>query len=114
HPEGGFVSPKEFVPVAEELGLIHELGAWVLDTVVAQMVVWRERGIAPHDIAINVSPYQLHDRSSFVDRVASVLYRTKLPAQCLVLEITESAAIVQNESMSASLAALRELGVTLA
>ena len=66
HPERGFVSPKEFVPVAEELGLIHELGAWVLDTVVAQMMVWRERGIAPQDVAINVSPYQLHDRSSFV------------------------------------------------
>jgi diguanylate cyclase (GGDEF)-like protein len=114
HAERGFVSPKEFVPVAEELGLIQELGAWVLDTVVAQMMVWRERGIAPQDIAINVSPYQLHDRSSFVDRVASVLYRCKLPPQCLVLEITESAAIVQNESMSASLAALRELGVTLA
>ncbi len=114
HAERGFVSPKEFIPVAEELGLIQELGAWVLDTVVAQMMVWRERGIAPGDIAINVSPYQLHDRSSFVDRVAAVLYRSKLPPQCLVLEITESAAIVQNESMSASLTALRELGVTLA
>jgi diguanylate cyclase len=114
HAERGFVSPKEFIPVAEDLGLIQEIGAWVLETVVAQMMVWRERGIAPGDIAINVSPYQLHDRSSFVDRVASVLYRSKLPPQCLVLEITESAAIVQNESMSASLTALRELGVTLA
>jgi diguanylate cyclase (GGDEF)-like protein len=114
HSERGYVSPKEFVPVAEELGLIHELGAWVLDTVVAQMMVWRERGLAPRDIAINVSPYQLHDRSSFVDRVASVLYRRKLPPECLVLEITESAAIVQNDAMSASLSALRELGVTLA
>jgi EAL domain-containing protein (putative c-di-GMP-specific phosphodiesterase class I) len=114
HPERGYVSPKEFVPIAEELGLIHELGAWVLDTVVAQMVVWRERGIAPQDIAINVSPYQLDQRSSFVDRVAAALYRHKLPPQCLVLEITESAAIMKNEALSSSLAALRGLGVTLA
>jgi diguanylate cyclase (GGDEF)-like protein len=113
HPERGFISPKEFIPVAEDLGLIQDLGAWVLDTVVAQMVVWRERGIAPQDIAINVSPYQLRDRT-FVDKVASVLYRRQLPPHCLVLEITESAAIAQNESLSASLTALRELGVTLA
>jgi diguanylate cyclase (GGDEF)-like protein len=114
HAERGYVSPKEFVPVAEELGLIHELGAWVLDTVVAQMTDWRERGVAPHDVAINVSPDQLRDRSSFADRVASVLARHKLPPQSLVLEITESAAIVQNDALSESLAALRELGVTLA
>ena len=96
------------------VGLIHELGAWVLDTVVPQMTDWRERGVAPHDVAINVSPYQLRDRSSFADRVASVLARHKLPPQSLVLEITESAAIVQNDALSESLAALRELGVTLA
>jgi EAL domain-containing protein (putative c-di-GMP-specific phosphodiesterase class I) len=113
HPERGLVSPKEFVPVAEELGLIHEIGVWILDTVIAQFARWRERGLAPQDIAINVSPFQLRD-SAFVDRVAAALREHRLEPHRLVLEITESAAIEHHDAVSARLAALRELGVTLA
>jgi len=114
HPQRGLVSPKEFVPVAEELGLINELGGWILDQVVAQFMLWRARGLAPQDVAINVSPLQLRDRASFVERVEAALAQHRLPPQCLVLEITESAAIEQNEAIASCLAGLRELGVTLA
>ena len=114
HPERGLVSPKEFIPLAEELGLINELGGWILNEVIWQLMRWRERGLAPQDVAINVSPVQLRDRASFVDKVAAALAWHALPPQCLVLEITESAAIEHNESISGCLADLRELGVTLA
>jgi EAL domain-containing protein (putative c-di-GMP-specific phosphodiesterase class I) len=114
HPERGLVSPKEFIPLAEELGLINELGGWILNEVIGQLMRWRERGLAPQEVAINVSPVQLRDRASFVDKVAAALAWHALPPQCLVLEITESAAIEHNESISGCLADLRELGVTLA
>jgi diguanylate cyclase (GGDEF)-like protein len=114
HPERGLVSPKEFIPVAEELGLIHDLGAWILDNVVAQMVVWRERGLAPQEIAINVSPLQLREPVFFLEKVATLLKEHRLPPHCLVLEITESAAIEQEAAISECLTGLRELGVTLA
>lgn len=114
HPERGLVSPKEFIPVAEELGLIHDLGAWILDNVVAQMAVWRERGLAPQEIAINVSPLQLREPVFFLEKVATLLKEHQLPPHCLVLEITESAAIEQEAAISECLTGLRELGVTLA
>jgi diguanylate cyclase (GGDEF)-like protein len=114
HPERGLVSPKEFIPLAEDLGLINELGGWVLNDVITQLMRWRERGLAPQEVAINVSPVQLRDRASFVDKVAAALAWHALPPQCIVLEITESAAIEHNESISSCLADLRELGVTLA
>jgi EAL domain-containing protein (putative c-di-GMP-specific phosphodiesterase class I) len=114
HPERGLVSPKEFIPVAEELGLIHDLGAWILDNVVAQMAVWRERGLAPQEIAINVSPLQLREPVFFLEKVATLLKEHRLPPHCLVLEVTESAAIEQEAAISECLTGLRELGVTLA
>jgi diguanylate cyclase (GGDEF)-like protein len=114
HPERGLVTPKEFIPLAEELGLINELGGWILKEVIDQLMRWRERGLAPQEVAINVSPVQLRDRASFVDKVAAALAWHALPPQCLVLEITESAAIEHNEEISSCLADLRELGVTLA
>jgi diguanylate cyclase (GGDEF)-like protein len=113
HPERGLVSPKEFVPVAEELGLIHEIGTWILESVIAQFVQWRARGLAPNDIAINVSPFQLRD-GAFVENVAAALRQHQLEPHRLVLEITESAAIEHHDSVAGCLAALRELGVTLA
>lgn len=114
HPERGLVSPKEFVPLAEELGLIHELGAWTLDAAIEQFNAWRARGMEPRDVAINVSPLQLRDPASFVEKVRAALEKHALPPHSLVLEITESAAIEQNDEIASCLGALRELGVTLA
>jgi EAL domain-containing protein (putative c-di-GMP-specific phosphodiesterase class I) len=68
----------------------------------------------PRDVAINVSPLQLRDRAAFADKVKAALEKHALPPHLLVLEITESAAIEQNDEISSCLGALRELGVTLA
>ena len=113
HAERGFVSPALFVPLAERLGLIGELGKWVLDTAAAQLAHWRRSGVAPPEVAVNVSALQLKD-PSLVEHVATVLRRHGLAAHELVLEVTESAAIVQQTSILDCLHSLHELGVTLA
>lgn len=113
HPEHGFVSPAQFIPVAERLGLIEELGSWVLETAVRQFAAWRLAGEAPEEIAINVSARQIRNLA-FVDRVRAALKTSGLPPRSLVLEITESAAIEQSSSIADCLDELRKLGVTLA
>src|SRR5690606_11231931 len=79
-----------------------------------QFNTWRARGMEPRDVAINVSPLQLRDPASFVDKVQAALAKHALAPHSLVLEITESAAIEQNDEISSCLSALRELGLTLA
>jgi diguanylate cyclase (GGDEF)-like protein len=113
HPEHGFVSPAQFIPVAERLGLIEDLGAWVLETAVGQFAAWRSMGHGPEEIAINVSAKQIRDLA-FVDRVRAALESSRLSPSNLVLEITESAAIEQSTSISDCLDELRKLGVVLA
>lgn len=108
-----FVSPAEFIPAAERLGLIGQIGTFVLETAVAQLAAWTEAGISPAELAINVSPLQMKDLS-FVDAVDALLRRHRVPARRLVLEITESAAIEQESSIADCLAGLRRLGVSLA
>jgi diguanylate cyclase len=113
HAERGFVSPAEFVPLAERLGLIGELGKWVLDTAARQLAHWRRSRFAPRELAVNVSALQLKD-PTLVEHVGTVLRRHSLVAHELVLEVTESAAIEQQTSILDCLNALHELGVTLA
>jgi EAL domain-containing protein (putative c-di-GMP-specific phosphodiesterase class I)/PleD family two-component response regulator len=113
HSEGGFVSPAEFIPAAERLGLIGSIGTFVLEAAIAQLAAWTAGGIAPSELAINVSPLQLKARG-FVDGLETLLRRHRVPARRLVLEITESAAIEQESAIAESLAGLRGLGVSLA
>ncbi|HVZ36977.1 MAG TPA: EAL domain-containing protein, partial [Polyangiaceae bacterium] len=113
HKERGFVSPATFVPVAERLGLINELGKWVLDTATGQLAYWRRNGLAPPELAVNVSALQLKD-PSLLEHVRSVLRRHRLAPHELVLEITESAAIEQRTSIVDCLHSLHALGVALA
>jgi EAL domain-containing protein (putative c-di-GMP-specific phosphodiesterase class I)/FixJ family two-component response regulator len=112
-PNGGFVSPGEFIPAAERLGLIEAIGSWVVETALAQFAEWSEAGIAPPELAINVSPLEIKG-PSFVDDIAALLRRHRLPARRLVLEITESAAIQQESAIAECLGRLRALGVSLA
>ena len=113
HPLRGVVSPADFVPIAERTGLIREIGIWVLETAIEQLVAWDRLGIDFGEMAINVSALQLKN-SSFTDRVARSLRRCGLDASRLVLEITESAAIGEQQALVDSLEAFRDLGVTLA
>ena len=89
HPERGFVSPAQFIPLAEETGLILDIGQWVLETACAQIRVWAESASTRHlDLAVNVSPRQFR-QPGFVERVRSVLDRSGANPTRLKLELTE-------------------------
>lgn len=113
HPELGSVSPEEFIPVAEEVGLIVSLGEWVLDQACQQAQKWNAESSAPVRIFVNVSRIQL-GRSDFVDTVARALRGSQLPPGMLELEITESCIISDLENSCLRLGRLRELGVSIA
>jgi len=110
HPELGTISPAEFIPLAEENGLIIPIGEWVIKAACSQAVRWREAGVFAPKVAVNLSARQLQ-HPHLVDYVARVLADTGLPAQCLELEITETAAMADVESSVKRLQALRSLGV---
>ena len=109
HPVRGPISPAEFIPVAEETGLIREIGDWVLSTACAEAASW-PRGIR---LAVNVSPVQFRSET-FPLRVANALASSGLPANCLELEITEAVVIDDDEAALALLENLRTMGVRIA
>jgi len=114
HPTRGLLPPSEFVDVAEDSGLVRELGAWVLEEAVAQAVRWeRHPDGAPVQMAVNVSARQLVD-PRLVPTITGLLERHGLPAHRLVLEITETALMRQPEVALAALRDLRALGLHLA
>ncbi|GIF08457.1 hypothetical protein Asi03nite_59950 [Actinoplanes siamensis] len=114
HPAGGRpVSPTEFIPVAEQTGLIVDLGAWILDKACADAAAWRHRhGDAAPRISVNVSARQLLD-PELPALVSAVLARHHLPAQQVTLEITETAVFAGGPALN-TVRALRELGVGIA
>jgi len=115
HPERGLVPPGEFIPLAEQTGLIAGIGAWVLDVALAQAIEWQG---ARHDGAslavwVNLSARQLGD-PGLVELVADALNRHGVEAAQLGLEITETALLEDAEGAVTALSSLRELGVRLA
>jgi EAL domain-containing protein (putative c-di-GMP-specific phosphodiesterase class I) len=114
HPERGLLGPTEFVPVAEETGLIVPIGRWVLEEACKQAKVWQERHprIAPLVMCVNLSIKQLQ-RPDLVETIERVLRETHLDAGCLSLDITESLYIEALESNIAGLDELKRLGVRL-
>jgi diguanylate cyclase (GGDEF)-like protein/PAS domain S-box-containing protein len=113
HADGGMVSPASFIPVAEETGLIVEIGRWVLDAACAQAAQWQREGFGPLLLTVNVSGRQFLHRDLF-DVVAGALTRSGLPPAQLGLEITESMLVHQAKEVMDTLARLDELGVGLA
>ncbi|MEO7980027.1 MAG: EAL domain-containing protein, partial [Sporichthyaceae bacterium] len=117
HPGLGLVSPLDFIPIAEETGLIVEIGEWVVSEALRQAARWREQraGSGARDLwmAVNVSARQLRD-PSLVHHVEAELARYNVPAELLVLEITESAMMADEEVAATLLHNLRALGLTLA
>lgn len=112
HPTLGPVSPEEFVPLAEETGLIGKIGDWVLEQAVATLKGWSEKGFSGR-IAVNVSALQLHD-SGFADRLSTLLENRGVSARQLELEITETALMQDIELAMTTLNRFRELDLTLA
>ncbi|WP_240620383.1 GGDEF and EAL domain-containing protein [Peribacillus acanthi] len=111
HPELGMVSPGEFIPLAEETGLIVPLGKWILKNAILQNKAWQQQGMEPIPVAVNISVRQLQD-DDFVEYVKLALVNTDLEPKYLELEITES--IMQNiERSTLILNQLKQIGVKL-
>jgi diguanylate cyclase (GGDEF)-like protein len=109
HPERGSVPPSEFIPVAEEMGLIVQLGEWALRQACMQAMEWTD-GIC---VSVNLSPLQF-SKGNLVSTVMSALASSGLPASRLELEITESVLLEKSERNIAILNQLRDLGVRIA
>src|SRR5665213_352770 len=109
HPDRGMISPAEFIPIAEETGLICQIGDWVLATACAEAANW------PSNVrlAVNVSPVQFRSHA-FALKVANVLATTGLPAHRLELEITEAVLIRDDDAALTMLQHLRAIGVRIA
>lgn len=111
HAELGMVSPAKFIPLAEECGLIQELGTWVLDEACRQMAEWHRRGYRSLRVAVNVSPLQF-ERGDWKETVEQALNMTGLDPAGLELEMTEG--LVMGPDSVQRLAELREMGLALA
>jgi EAL domain-containing protein (putative c-di-GMP-specific phosphodiesterase class I) len=112
-PIEGLIPPLNFIPIAEESGLIVEIGGWVLLETCKQGRQWLDEGLPPLTLAVNVSPYQFQ-RGDICALVASVLKETGFPAHQLELEITESGLIGDQKNATKILNGLRAQGVRLA
>ena len=113
HRERGLVGPTDFIPVAEETGLILPLGRWVLEQACAQAATWNAMSPEPITMSVNVSGRQLQ-QPAFPAEVAAVLASTRLKPELLTLELTESVLMQDAEAATAMLVELKNLGVRLA
>ncbi len=112
HPNKGMISPGEFIPLAEETGLIVSIGEWVLRTACAQNRAWQNVGIKPFRVAVNLSGRQF-DQEGLIEVVSSAIRDTGLDPQYLELEITESTIIKNPEKAVITLQKLKEMGIWL-
>ena len=113
HPDRGLLSPGRFIPIAEDCGLIVQIGRWVLREACRQTREWQDAGSLRLPIAVNVSALEFRD-PGFVDSVRTVLQETGLEARYLELELTEGVLLEDGQSTAAVLQELKKMGVHLA
>jgi diguanylate cyclase (GGDEF)-like protein len=113
HPELGLLAPGDFIPLAEDTGLILPIGAWVLRTACTQTHLWQKSGFPEFRIAVNVSARQFQDEH-LLEMVVQALSETELESGCLELELTESSIMQNAESAVKTLQGLRTMGVKIA
>ncbi|OAS83909.1 EAL domain-containing protein [Metabacillus litoralis] len=111
HPKKGLLSPVLFIPVAEENGLIVQIGYWVLDTACRQLTLWHEKGLSNITMGVNISPIQFRHKD-FINHLEKILTDNKLDPKYLNLEITESVFMNIDESLFL-LKKLKEIGVKI-
>jgi len=112
HPDLGVLYPDKFIALADETGLIVEIGEWVLEAACAQTRAWNDAGIKDISIAVNVSAVQFR-QPGLIEKVAAILDKVGLPPGCLELEITETVLMRDVEATIATLQTLREMGVKI-
>jgi EAL domain-containing protein (putative c-di-GMP-specific phosphodiesterase class I) len=113
HPDHGLVSPLQFVPIAEECGLILPIGQWVLRETCRQARAWQDAGLPAIPVAVNVSSVEFRTEE-FVNNVWAVLKDTRLEPRYVEFELTESVLMQHVESTACTLKALKDMGTTLA
>ncbi len=113
HPEYGMIPPGQFIPMAEETGLILALGEWVLRTACRQIALWRKEGLEPGLISVNISARQLRGYA-LLDVVRKAVRETGCQTDWLELELTESFIMSHTKQAISVMTELRELGVSLA
>ena len=113
HPKLGMVSPTEFIPLAEETGLIVPIGAWVIKTACTQLKTWQQEGLPVQFVAVNLSPRQFMQKD-LLNQIADILEETQLDASCLELEITEGLIMRDVDSAVMTLQALKMMHVQIA
>ncbi len=112
HPDLGVVAPNQFIPLAEETGLIVPIGRWVLRTACAQSAAWRSDGLPGVRIAVNLSARQFSDDALIAD-IGDAMAEAGLPPEGLELEITESMVMQNPERAVSTLSRLRDLGISV-
>lgn len=111
HPQLGLISPGEFIPIAEDTGLIYELGEWVFNESLQQVKKWRQKLHADFQISINKSPIQFKNPSfTWVDNLAE----NGLPGSCIVVEITEGSLLGASDIVAKKLLKFKEVGMQVA
>ena len=113
HPRIGDISPMTFIPVAEETGLINQIGAWVMKEACHWSRFWRQSGIGDFRIGVNVAAHEF-DQATFVANVIAILNETGMPPELLELELTESTMLVNLRDTVAKLSQLRAKGIKVA
>ncbi len=112
HPEKGLVSPGIFIPIAEETGLVIDLGRVVLDQVVSDIARWRDLGLNVGPMSVNISPVHLA-AGCVLEDVFGALKKYNVPAECLQVEVTESTMITDEESASSQIKTLADAGIQI-
>ncbi len=112
HPELGYIAPSEYIPLAEETGLIVPLGEWVLQTAVRQNKAWQDAGYWPINMSVNLSVRQFQ-QVTLIETVDRVINESHLDPRYIQIELSESIGFLQNEHTIATLQGLKRLGVRL-
>lgn len=112
HPQRGFIAPGQFIPLAEDTGLILELGRQIFQKACHQVSAWNERYDTRFSVSVNVSPRQLEDKD-FLSYIESILKDTELPSSLLKIEITESVLLSDRQTAEEILGAARNMGIEI-
>ncbi len=112
HPNMGVIPPRQFIPLAEQTGIIHSIGRFVRDTACKQGVDWAESGLPPVAIAVNTSPFEFREQG-FAQEVVQTVENSGLDARWFVLELTEPSLMGDHDQIHEALEKIRESGISV-